>query len=178
MNFAHTCFSRAQPNIALVRLAFLLLTLPMEARAQSVENAVSRNQTAAIEDLKKNWAGFRGFGSNGHATDATPPLTWSVKSGKNILWKTPIAKHGMSSPVVWAKHILLTGADEESRDIYCFDTETGTLLWKHAVDDLPGSPPDGTASAACWMKRDMRHPPWQPTVVWQQPSSRLENLFV
>ena len=143
MNFTHTCFSRAQPNVALVRLVFALLTLPMEARAQSVEQAVSRNQTAAIEDLKKNWVGFRGFGSNGHATDATPPLTWSVKRGKNILWKTPIAKHGMSSPVVWAKRILLTGADEESRDIYCFDTEAGTLLWKHVVDELPGSPADG-----------------------------------
>jgi hypothetical protein len=96
MNGAHSCFSRDQPNIALVRLAFLLLVLPMEARAQSVENAVSGKKTAAIDDLKENWPGFRGFGSNGHATDAAPPLTWSVKSGTNILWKTPIAKYGMS----------------------------------------------------------------------------------
>ena len=95
------------------------------------------------EDLKTNWTSFRGFGSNGHATHATPPLTWSAEQSKNILWKTPIAKHGMSSPVIWKNRLFLTGADDESREIYCFDTDTGKLLWQHDVNGLPDSPADG-----------------------------------
>ena len=65
-------------------------------------------------NLKANWIGFRGFGSNGHATDAAPPLNWNAIGGENILWKTPIAKQGMSSPVVWKRRIFLTGADEQA----------------------------------------------------------------
>jgi outer membrane protein assembly factor BamB len=97
----------------------------------------------SLDDLKANWIGFRGFGSNGHATDAVPPLNWNAITGENILWKTPIAKQGMSSPVVWKRSIFLTGADEQARQIYCFDTETGRMLWEHAVTGLPGSPADG-----------------------------------
>lgn len=48
----------------------------------------------------------------------------------------------MSSPVVWEKRVFLTGADDESRDVYCFNTENGKLLWKHAVSKLPDSPAD------------------------------------
>ncbi|MEZ6117644.1 MAG: PQQ-binding-like beta-propeller repeat protein [Pirellulaceae bacterium] len=104
---------------------------------------VTTKDTVSPEDLRENWTSFRGFGSNGHANNANPPLTWSAKESKNIVWQTPIAKHGMSSPVVWKQRLFLTGADDESRDIYCFDTETGKLVWEHTVNGLPDSPADG-----------------------------------
>ena len=47
----------------------------------------------------------------------------------------------MNSPVVWGNRLFLTGADESSREIYCFETDTGELLWRHDVDGIPGSPP-------------------------------------
>jgi outer membrane protein assembly factor BamB len=46
----------------------------------------------------------------------------------------------MSSPVVWGTRIFLTGADDSSRQIYCFDADSGKLLWRHDVDGLPGFP--------------------------------------
>jgi outer membrane protein assembly factor BamB len=49
----------------------------------------------------------------------------------------------MSSPVVWEGRLFLTGADDASRQIYCLDTDTGKLLWRHDVNSAPGSPPDG-----------------------------------
>ena len=94
------------------------------------------------DDFKKNWPSFRGAGSNGHASFASPPLRWSAKQSKNIVWKTPIGKHGMSSPVVWKERLFLTGADDESRDVYCFDTRTGKQLWEHKVSHLPDAPED------------------------------------
>jgi len=46
----------------------------------------------------------------------------------------------MSSPVVWEKRVFLTGADDSSRQIYCFDADSGKLLWRHDVDGVPGFP--------------------------------------
>jgi outer membrane protein assembly factor BamB len=142
MSFAH---ERAGMLRFIAGTLLTLLPLSSQAAAQglAIESADTTNQPASVKQLKENWTAFRGFGSNGHATDATPPLTWSVKQSKNIIWKTPIAKHGMSSPIVWKKRLFLTGADEESRDVYCFDTETGKLLWKHEAGGIPGSPDDG-----------------------------------
>lgn len=91
----------------------------------------------------QNWTSFRGPGSNGQAAFAGPPLNWNAKEGRNILWKTEIPKHGMSSPVIWANRLFLTGADYSSRQIFCLDTDTGRLLWQHDVHDIPGSPSGG-----------------------------------
>jgi len=46
----------------------------------------------------------------------------------------------MNSPVVWGDRLFLTGADAVSRVVYCFQTDTGELLWEHAVQGVPGSP--------------------------------------
>ena len=143
MKPAHIMTLRTSPDMAMLTILFLVIGLQAASQAQSVDDAVAKKDTVKVIDLKKNWPGFRGFRSNGHAKDATPPVTWSVKDDTNILWKTPIAKHGMSSPVVWKKQVFLTGADDESRDVYCFDTESGRLIWKHAVSDLPDSPTAG-----------------------------------
>lgn len=131
-------------------VALLTLVPPHAVRGQAtttengtVAPAKVQQDVLSQEGFGKNWPSFRGAGANGHADVAKPPLSWSVKQSKNIVWKTPIAKHGMSSPVVWDERLFLTGADDESRDIYCFDTRTGKLLWEHKVSNLPGDPDDG-----------------------------------
>ncbi len=49
----------------------------------------------------------------------------------------------MSSPIVWKERIFLTGADEDTRQLYCIDASSGKLLWQHEVDGVPGSPDHG-----------------------------------
>ena len=95
---------------------------------------------AATKRIVRQWTNFRGPGANGHAHDANPPFKWSTKEGKNILWKTEVPKPGMNSPVIWKDRLFLTGAEAVSRQVYCFDTDTGKLLWRHDVDGIPGSP--------------------------------------
>ncbi len=109
---------------------------------QRIDPNVS-SDSASSKHILKSWTGFRGPGANGHAAYANPPVNWSAKEGRNILWKTEVPKLGMSSPLIWANKLFLTGADDSTRQIYCYDTDTGHLLWQHDVKGLPGAPPDG-----------------------------------
>jgi outer membrane protein assembly factor BamB len=68
------------------------------------------------------------------------PETWDGKSGKGIVWKTPVSLPGNNSPVVWGKRVFLSGADERRREVYCFDADSGKLLWRQNVPETPQSP--------------------------------------
>ncbi len=92
------------------------------------------------ETMQKNWPSFRGPGGYGVAFYTTAPTEWDVETGKNIKWKTDIPLPGSNSPVVWDKRVFLSGATEDKREVYCFDTETGQLLWSRVLDKMPGTP--------------------------------------
>lgn len=115
---------------------------------------------ASIEEMKKNWPGFRGPEGNGVAVDADYPTDWDGSSGENILWKTPISQPGYNSPIIWGKKIFLSGADRDTQVVYCFDADSGDLLWLTELNDIPGSPErrpsvgDDTGFAAPTMTTD------------------------
>ncbi|MHC4186217.1 MAG: outer membrane protein assembly factor BamB family protein [Planctomycetota bacterium] len=46
---------------------------------------------------------------------------------------------GHSSPVVWEDRVFLSGADANTREVYCFDASSGKLLWQQAVEPAPDS---------------------------------------
>ena len=115
---------------------------------------------ASIEEMKKNWPGFRGPEGNGVAVDANYPTDWDGSSGENILWKIPIPHPGYNSPIIWGKKIFLSGADRNTQVVYCFDADSGDLLWQTELNDIPGSPErrpavgDDTGYAAPTMTTD------------------------
>lgn len=127
-------------RIVAVGVGLSVMALALCASAQSnidqptIENDLG-DDTLEIT-LSNNWPGFRGVGALGHAVQANPPIDWNVEERKNILWKTKVPKPGMNSPVICDNRLFLTGADELSRVIYCFDTDTGDLLWHHEVNDI------------------------------------------
>ena len=92
------------------------------------------------EELKKNWPNFRGLDGNGITKRKGVPIEWDGKSGKNILWKTKVAKPGFSSPIVWGNKVFLSGGDKRIRRVMAYDTETGNLQWQKDVCGIPGSP--------------------------------------
>jgi len=59
-----------------------------------------------------SWAQWRGPQSQGVSAEKGLPSEWS--ESKNILWKTPIAGRGHSSPIVWGDRVFLTTAVEGS----------------------------------------------------------------
>ena len=92
------------------------------------------------EALLKNWPGFRGVDGLGIAYDVNPPATWDGAAGKNIRWKTKVPRPGFSSAIVWDGKVVVTGADADVREVYCFDADTGVLKWRHAAVAIAGSP--------------------------------------
>ncbi len=93
-----------------------------------------------LEALQQNWPGFRGPDGNGVAYAAGVPAEWDGRSSKNILWKVPVPLPGKNSPVVWGSRLFLSGADKKSEVVFCFDRESGKILWQSELKDIPGAP--------------------------------------
>jgi outer membrane protein assembly factor BamB len=107
---------------------------------QSKISSAGSGNFPSQEEINKNWPNFRGPAGNGIAFDTNAPTDWDGKSGKNILWKTEIPLHGFNSPIYWEGKIFLSGADKTKFEVYCFDANTGQILWQKEVKDIPGSP--------------------------------------
>ena len=94
------------------------------------------------KDIRQNWPRFRGPGGGGISAYTNIPSQWDGKENKGILWKTTVSLPGNNSPVVWKDRVFLSGADEKRREVYCFDANSGEILWQRAVEDLPGRSPE------------------------------------
>lgn len=94
---------------------------------------------ATDEEMLAQWPAFRGFrGLGGAAKDV--PAKWDGEAGEGIAWKVEPPLPGFSSAVIWKDRIFLTGADDTTRELYCFRAADGSLLWRHAASGIPGSP--------------------------------------
>ena len=114
------------------------------------------------EEIGKNWPRFRGPGGLGISAYDNVPTTWDGASGKGIAWKTPVPLPGNNSPVVWGDRVFLSGADGDHREVYCFDTADGRLLWQKELPTALPEPLDpeevdsGTSLAAPTIATDGR----------------------
>ncbi len=110
----------------------------------SVSDTAKANTASSLEyptsAMKSNFPSFRGPGGNGIAYKKNVPEIWDGLSGKNIKWKTPVPLHGYNSPVVWGNKIFLTGADGTNEEVYCFDKNSGKIIWTTVVKGIKGSP--------------------------------------
>ncbi len=104
-----------------------------------------------------NWPSFRGNGANGAGT-GSPPATWNVETGENILFRVEVPGLGHSSPVIWGDRLFLTtavpdggeaslkvglygdgtpvdGEPAQSFQVLAFDKQSGEQLWEHTAFD-------------------------------------------
>jgi hypothetical protein len=138
---------------ALVSSFFLRVDLPdISGRpSQASKGGESRNDKAAKVD-KTNWPSFRGQDSRGIAGGSGYPTEWDAAGGKNIGWKIEIPGKGKSSPVIWDDKIFVTGAQENTCNIYCIDKKSGKILWTGSASGITGERESGMR---CFFK-------WQP----------------
>lgn len=109
-----------------------------------------------VEAAHGVWPRFRGAGGLGISPYDNVPLQFDGREGQelNIRWKAVVPMPGMSSPAVWNDRVFLTGAIESSREVYCFDALSGSILWRRPVSagpesaDIPGSVFSETGYAA------------------------------
>ncbi|MBN2137787.1 MAG: PQQ-binding-like beta-propeller repeat protein [Sedimentisphaerales bacterium] len=114
-------------------------------------------------EISRNWHRFRGPQGAGIITDPNIPDDWEGKTGKGILWKTPVPVVGDNSPVVWGDRVFLSGGDPNVYKVFCFDALGGTLLWTGDVERTKPKPGEDefevmedTGYAACTMATDGR----------------------
>lgn len=132
-------------------------------------NSETRTESAAMpaESIKitekiliQNWVSFRNFDGNGVGFSDNPPIRWNGKTGENIVWQVEVPMSGNSSPVIWENKLFLTGADEETQKIFCFNIENGKLLWEADVtraEAKAGEVSEDTGYAAPTPVVDGRH---------------------
>lgn len=104
---------------------------------------IRENATVAVTDQVKasdNYPTFRGPGGYGIARQKNLPVSWDGATGANILWKAEVPLQGHSSPVIWGDRIFVTGASTTKKEVYCFDRNSGKLLWTTSIPDKSGSP--------------------------------------
>jgi outer membrane protein assembly factor BamB len=87
-----------------------------------------------------NWPRFRGAFGTGIVADINVPQTWDGKTGKGIVWKSPVPLDGKNSPIVWNDRIFMSGADPNQQKVFCFDAAKGNLLWTGDVNVPPLKP--------------------------------------
>ena len=108
--------------------------------------------TLTEEQLVQHWVSFRNFDGNGVGFSDNPPIHWDANTGQNIIWQTEVPMTGNSSPVIWEDKLFLTGADENTQQVFCFNIDDGTLLWTADVTrpeaGIPDSIDDDTGYAS------------------------------
>ena len=130
--------------------------------AKPVARPTASIQTASGQTAAPlNWPQFRGPHATGVADGQQPPITWDVKTGENVRWKTTIPGLGHSCPVVWGDRIFLTTAissgdptpkirtgnygdvdsvNDVSRhtwQVLCLERDTGRILWTRTAYEGP-----------------------------------------
>lgn len=132
-------------------------TLASRARASASARSAAEASYAgrAGRSAPAPWPAFRGANAAGNGDGQGAVAEWDVASGKNILWKTPIAGLAVSSPIVWGDRVIVVGAageqdntfrtglygdvnpvDDLSRHswrVYSLDRKSGNVVWEREV---------------------------------------------
>ena len=113
-------------------------------------------QPSTLPSMQSNWPSLRGPDGTGVAYFTNAPTVWDVESGEGVLWKSEIPVHGFNSPIVWGRRIFMSGADDEGQEVFCFDADTGKLLWTKPVKTVEEVPEvsEDTGLAAPTMTTD------------------------
>ena len=125
-------------------------------RRITVTSSARLSGARQLQNTNGSWPSFRGPQASGIAEKQNLPDRWNVKTGENILWKTPIPGLAHSSPVVWGNNIFVTSAvssdpkatfrpglygdGDASKDrsvhrwmIYAIDKRSGRISWEHVA---------------------------------------------
>ena len=102
-----------------------------------------------------DWPGWRGPTGQGISDDKDLPLTWSAKTGENILWKVRLPgqdgktkqDQNQSSPIVARGKVFVTASywragvepakEYPEHHVVCYDAADGKQLWDAKVEPGP-----------------------------------------
>jgi outer membrane protein assembly factor BamB len=102
--------------------------------------------TMALISNAADWPQWRGPDQNGISKETGWSAKWPAEGPKQ-LWKAQVGV-GYSSFSVSNGRVYTTGNNKDTETIFCFDANTGAILWKHSFDSkLDAKYYDGGTSA-------------------------------
>ncbi len=122
------------------------------ASVEAVERTDTVNAAPAATDIlsaqpapqvavsKVTHNAFRGNNSNGQSSAKGVPVKWNLANKTNIAWKQDIPRQGQNSPVINGNNVFFSGADDQARELFCYDLTTGEKRWTVSATNIPGSP--------------------------------------
>ena len=120
------------------------------AAADAEPDAADPLPEPAVPVNARPWPQFRGPDGSGIADEQGVPLRWNAPEGQGIVWETPLAGLGVSSPIVWGERVFAVTAaslteDSEFRiglygDVAPVRNETEHRFALHALDLRTGAP--------------------------------------
>ncbi|MDH6342119.1 outer membrane protein assembly factor BamB [Parabacteroides sp. PFB2-12] len=113
-------------------------TTSQDIEAEAAEAPVEAAPQPVISKVTHH--AFRGNQSNGISSAKGLPARWDLSNGTHIAWRQEVPRRGYNSPVISGNRVFFSGADEEARELYCYDLTTGKKLWTLAAANIPGSP--------------------------------------
>ncbi|MGZ5483776.1 MAG: outer membrane protein assembly factor BamB family protein [Pyrinomonadaceae bacterium] len=131
-------------------------TKVIPARKITLKNAGRAPSLPRSGSAAGNWPSFRGHRALGIAEGQNLPDQWNIKTGENVLWRTPIPGLSHSSPIVWGEKVFVTtaistdpkatfrpglyGDGDASKDrsvhkwmIYAIDKRSGKIVWERVA---------------------------------------------
>ncbi|MDR0871394.1 MAG: PQQ-binding-like beta-propeller repeat protein [Planctomycetaceae bacterium] len=114
---------------------------PEKPETQSPARNAPLDKEAFLTESAKNWVSFLSPFRERDSQNPALPVKWDAATGENLIWKAEIPLPGKSSPVIWGDKLFLTGATGEKRQVFCFSTTDGKLLW---TADCPSTPESST----------------------------------
>lgn len=136
-SFARTAASFRWSVVALV-LANAAGFEVLVSRTGGSEGLAAADYAAAAE-MRLNWPQFRGPGGDG-LVPTNPPAATAAQEGAAIAWQVELPAPGFNSPIIWEERLFVCGGDAAKREIFCYGTRAGELLWRLPVENVPGSP--------------------------------------
>ena len=150
----HPIMNRRWRGAGLGPVAACLLCLTQLGGSAVGPTTTNAASAPGLSDLQRNWPRFRGWDGSG--------VSLQSNIGFQILWQAAIPAPGHSSPIVWGDRVFISGGTAARREVFCYAAANGALLWRRAVENVPGSPaevpvvPEDTTYAASTMATDGR----------------------
>lgn len=116
------------------------ITVATQVISQAVPQTSAEPMFLELSELANFWPAFRGMFNDGIAANHKPVTGWGENLEKSIKWTKPVPLPGYGSPIVIGNKLFVSGGDENKRALFCFDAETGELLWTHEAVNIAGSP--------------------------------------
>jgi len=131
-----------------------------EGASALADAAVVAGLDAAPRGAPINWPAFRGANAAGNGDGQGIPSEWSIETGDNIRWRTPVPGIANSSPVIWGERIFVTTAISGAGDdtvrtglygdttpvddlsshsfrVYALDKQSGDIVWERELYEGP-----------------------------------------